>query len=235
MISAFFKALGDLGSPRFQSVLWQSFFLSLGTAIVLWAGMSWLLFNTELIGELPWIGGALETFVDIFGVVAAFVLMILLLPAFLGIYASLYIETICRAVEARHYPDIAPPRNQGITEAIWVGVKFGILLIVLNLLMLPLLFFGPAYFLIGWAVNGYLLGREYLEMVGFRRMSPEELRAFRLEKRGSVYIAGLVLALIATIPIINLLLPLFGTSMMLHVFERLRPPDIGINITLTNT
>ena len=78
MISAFFKALGDLGSPRFRSVLWTCFFLSLATAIVLWGGLSWLIFSTELVGVLPWIGGALETFIDIFGSVAAFLLMILM-------------------------------------------------------------------------------------------------------------------------------------------------------------
>ena len=78
--------------------------------------------------------------------------------------------------------------------------------------------------------QGFLYGDSLFETIRVNHG-----RAFRLEKRGSVYIAGLVLALIATIPIINLLLPLFGTSMMLHVFERLRPPDSGINITLTNT
>lgn len=233
MITAFFKALGDLGSPRFRSVLWQSFFLSLGTAILLWGGVGWLLFSTQFIGNLPWIGSALDTFADIFGTIAAFALMIVLLPAFLGIFASLYIETICRAVETRHYPEIAPPREQGISEAIWVGLKFGVLLIVLNLLLLPLLFFPPVYFVAGWGMNGYLLGREYLEMVGFRRMSPKELRDFRLKHRGTIYFAGLVFALIATIPILNLLLPLFGTAMMLHVFERRRPKSDGINITIS--
>lgn len=233
MISAFFKALGDLGSPRFRSVLWTSFFLSLGTAILLWGGISWLLFSTQFIGNLPWIGSALDTFADIFGTIAAFALMIVLLPAFLGIYASLYIETICRAVEARHYPEVAPPREQGISEAIWVGLKFGVLLIALNLLLLPLLFFPPVYFVAGWGLNGYLLGREYLEMVGFRRMSPKDLRAFRLQHRGTVYFAGLVFALIATVPILNLLLPLFGTSTMLHIFERRRPKSDDINITIS--
>ncbi|MBO6783153.1 MAG: EI24 domain-containing protein [Alphaproteobacteria bacterium] len=222
MISAFFKALGDLGSPRFRSVLWQTVFLSLVTAILLWTVISWLLFSTEVVGDLPWVGGAVEVFADVFGSVAAFALMILLLPAFLGLYASFYIETICRAVEARHYSALPPPREQGITEAIWVGIKFGLLLIALNLLLLPLLLLGPLYFIAAWGVNGYLLGREYLEMVGFRRMSPAELREFRLRHRSTVYFAGLVFAFIATVPILNLLLPLFGTAMMLHVYERQR-------------
>ena len=217
MISAFFTALDDLGSPRFRAVLWQTVGLSLGTAVILWAGISWLLFNNQFIGN------GLDTFADIFGSIAAFFLMILLLPAFMSLYASFFIETICRTVEARHYPHLMPPRRQGIGETIWVGVRFGILLIVLNLLLLMFLVFPPIYFIAGWAVNGYLLGREYLEMVGFRRMTPAELREFRLKHRGSIYFAGLVFALIASVPVLNLLLPLFGTAMILHVFERLRP------------
>ncbi len=223
MISAFFKALGDLPSPRFRSVLLQCLGLSLVTAILLWWGIFWLISSTELIGDVPWVGGALETIVDILGNVAAFFLMLLLLPAFLGIYASLYIEAICRAVEQRHYPELAPPRDQSITEGIVVGIKFGVLLIVMNILLLVFIFFPPVYFVAGWAINGFLLGREYLEMVGFRRMSPAQLRDYRLQRRSTIFMAGLALAVIASIPLVNLLLPLFGTAMLLHVFERTRP------------
>jgi CysZ protein len=227
MISAFFTALGDLGSPRFRAVLWQTVGLSLSTAVILWAGISWLLFNNQFIGNVPWIGRGLDTFADIFGSIAAFFLMILLLPAFMSLYASFFIETICRAVEARHYPHLMPPREQGIGETIWVGVKFGILLMVLNLLLLVFLIFPPVYFIAGWAMNGYLLGREYLEMVGFRRMTPAKLREFRLKRRGSIYFAGLCFALIASVPVLNLLLPLFGTALTLHLLERLRPGAVS--------
>jgi len=222
MISAFFKALGDLGDPRMRSVLWQSIGLSLVTAILLWSGLTWLLSSTELIGDVPFVGGWLETAVDWLGSIAVFVLVILLLPAFLGIYASFYIETICRAVEARHYPHLAPPRNQSVMEAVITGLKFGALLIVVNLLLLVFIFFPPIYLVAGWAVNGHLLGREYLEMVGFRRMDPRQLRDYRLAKRTPIFMSGLMLAVIASLPIVNLLLPLFGTSMMLHVFEATR-------------
>lgn len=225
MISAFFKALGDLGSPRFRSVLLQCTVLSLATAVILWFAIRWGLNHTEVIGELAFFGNWLETIVDWLGGIAAFVLLILLLPAFLGIYASLYIETICRAVEARHYPHLAPPRDQSIMEAITTGLKFAVFLVVANLLLLTLFWLGPIYMAIAWAVNGYLLGREYLEMVGFRRMDPAELKSFRRAKRGSVFLPGLMLAVVATIPIVNLLLPLFGTAMMLHVFEARREPE----------
>lgn len=222
MISAFFKALGDLSDPRIRSVLWQSIGLSIITAMLLWGGVTWLLSSLHLIGDLPIIGSWLETIVKWLGSVATFVIVILLLPAFLGLYASFYIETICRAVEARHYPHLAPPRNQSIMEAVITGVKFGALLIAFNLFLLLFIFFPPIYFVLGWAVNGHLLGREYMEMVGFRRMDPKQLHEYRLAKRGPIFMSGLMLAVVASLPIVNLLLPLVGTSMMLHVFEATR-------------
>lgn len=225
MIHAFFKSIGDLSDTRMRNYLWQTVLLGLATAITLWMGLTWLLFNTELIGELPWVGGVIETAADYLGMIAAFVLMLILLPAFMGLYASFYIEAICRAVEARHYPDIVPPREQTIAEAIKIGTKFGVLLIVLNILLLLFIFIPPIYFIAGWAINALLLGREYLEMVGFRRMGPSELVAFRKSKSGTIYLTGLIIAAVATIPLVNLLLPFLGTSMMLHVFEHTRPQE----------
>jgi uncharacterized protein involved in cysteine biosynthesis len=229
MISAFFKALGDLGDPRMRSILWQTMGLSIITAMLLWSGLSWLLSSTEMIGDVPFVGGWIETAVDWLGSIAVFVLVILLMPAFLGLYASFYIEAICRAVESRHYTHLQPPRNQSIMEAIIVGLKFGVLLIVFNLLLLVFIFFPPIYMVAGWTVNSHLLGREYLEMFGFRRMGPKQLREYRLKKRGPIFMSGLMLAVIASIPIVNLILPLFGTAMMLHVFEATRDPE-AINI-----
>ena len=231
MISAFFKALGDLGDPRMRSILWQTVGLSIITAMLLWGGVTWVLSSFQLIGDVPFIGGWLETAVKWLGSAATFVIVILLMPAFLGLYASFYIEAICRAVEGRHYTHLAPARNQSIMEAIIVGVKFGVLLIVFNLLLLVFIFFPPIYFVLGWAVNGHLLGREYLEMVGFRRMDPQHLRDYRLKKRSPIFMSGLMLAVVASIPVVNLILPLFGTAMMLHVFEATRDHD-SINIVV---
>jgi len=208
-----------------RSILWQTVGLSIITAMLLWGGLSWLLSSTELIGDVPFVGGWLETTVDWLGSVAVFVLVILLMPAFLGLYASFFIEAICRAVEDRHYPHLQPPRNQSIMEAIIVGLKFGVLLIVFNLLLLVFIFFPPIYVVAGWAVNGHLLGREYLEMVGFRRMDPQQLRDYRLKKRSPIFMSGLMLAVIASIPIVNLILPLFGPAMLLHVFEATRESE----------
>ncbi len=216
MFDAFFKTLGQLPTPPFQRVLWLSIAGSLATAIALWFALNTTLNHTHFIG-LAW----LDWIADILGSLAAVVLLILLLPAFVGLIASFMLESICRAVEARHYPHLPDARAQSIMEAVIIGLRFGVILIVLNILVLPLIFVAPVYFVVGWALNGYLLGREYFELVACRRLNTAETRTMRRRHRMSALSAGLVIAVVSVIPVVNLILPLFGTAFMLHIFQRL--------------
>lgn len=217
MFDALFKTLCQLPTAPFQRVLWLSIAGSLATAVALWFTINTTLNNTDFIG-LAW----LDWIADIVGSLAAVVLLILLLPAFVGLIASFMLESICRAVEARHYRHLPDPRAQSILEAVVIGLRFGAILIVLNILVLPLIFFPPVYFIVGWSLNGYLLGREYFELVACRRLEPAEIRILRRKYRLPTLAAGLVIAVVSIIPIVNLILPLFGTAFMLHTFERRR-------------
>jgi uncharacterized protein involved in cysteine biosynthesis len=217
MFDAFFKTLGQLPTAPFQRVLWLSIAGSLATAIALWFALNTTLNHTDFVG-LAW----LDWIADILGSLAAVVLLILLLPAFVGLIASFMLESICRAVEARHYPHLPDARAQSIMEAVIIGLRFAAILIVLNILLLPLSFFPPLYFVVGWILNGYLLGREFFELVACRRLAPDEIRTMRRKHRLSAMAAGLVIAVVSVIPIVNLILPLFGTAFMLHTFQRVR-------------
>jgi uncharacterized protein involved in cysteine biosynthesis len=216
MLDALFKTLGQLPTAPFQRVLWLSIVGSLATAIALWFALNATLNHTDFVG-LAW----LDWIVDLLGSLMAVVLLVLLLPAFVGIIASFMLEWICRAVEARHYPNLPEARAQSITEAIVIGIRFGIILIVFNILVLPLMFFPPIYVIVSWVLNGYLLGREYFELVACRRLNHAEIRATRRAHGIATWLAGLTIAVVASIPIVNLILPLFGTAFMLHIFERL--------------
>ena len=217
MIRAFNLTLAQLPSKPFRQVFWWSALLSLATAIVLWAVVFWLLANTEFFGSLPLVGTWVDTAIQWAGGLAAFLLTIVLLPAFLGLFASLFLETICRAVEVRYYPEMAPPRDQSIWEGVWTGLRFAAIIIVFNLLFLPAFIFLPgiAY----WLLNGILLGREYYELVAFRRLAPRDAARLRRQRRPALFTGGIVIAVVASIPVINLLLPLFGTAFMLHIFQ----------------
>ena len=221
MIRAIYLTLAQMASRPFRQVFWWSALLSLVTAIAMTMLVSWLLFSTDMVGSLPWVGSAAETFADWLGVFAAILLTIILLPAFLGVYASLFVEKICRAVEQRYYPELPAAREQSIGEALWTGIVFGVVFIVANLIVLPLYLVPGLNFIIYWLLNGILFGREYYELVAFRRLPPKTAARLRRQKRTTLFVGGVVIAIVASIPVVNLLLPLLGTAFMLHIFQSL--------------
>ena len=75
------------------------------------------------------------------------------------------------------------------------------------------------------AVNGYLLGREYFELMASRRLDPAKADAMRRRYGGQVWLAGIVITGLLSIPVLNWFLPVIGAASMLHLFEKLRQGD----------
>ena len=70
-----------------------------------------------------------------------------------------------------------------------------------------------------YLVNGLLLGREYYGLVTIGYVANKERRAVYKENRLQVYLAGLFIAFMMTIPFINLIAPVLGSVMMAHLLE----------------
>jgi CysZ protein len=69
--------------------------------------------------------------------------------------------------------------------------------------------------------NGYLLGREYFELAAMRHLPLAEARQLRKANRITVLLCGLIIAGIASIPILNLITPLFATAFMVRIYKGL--------------
>ena len=123
-----------------------------------------------------------------------------------------------------HYPHLPAPRRQTIAEVLATSARLGLTVVAVNLLLLPLylllLFLPPANLVLYYAVNGYLLGREYFELTAFRRLPPKEADRLRRAHRGTVWIVGAAIAFSFTIPLIGLLVSGLGAALMLHTFQR---------------
>ena len=59
-------------------------------------------------------------------------------------------------------------------------------------------------------------------MVASRHMPLDEARRYRKENSPAVFLAGLVPAALALVPILNLAVPLFATAYFVHVFKLAR-------------
>jgi CysZ protein len=58
-------------------------------------------------------------------------------------------------------------------------------------------------------------------MVAMRHLPPEEAKRLRKSNMTYVFLCGLIIAGLASVPILNLLTPLFATAFMVHVYKSL--------------
>ncbi len=217
MITALARSLGQLSDPPFRSVIIKTFLWSVALSIVLFMAAAWGVTKIQATG-IGWLDGTIE----ILGGGAAFIIAILLFPGLALIVVGFFLETIARAVEARHYPDLPGSRQQPIREAIWSAVKLALVSVVLNLLVLPIYLIPVLNVFVFYGLNGYLLGREYFELAALRRM--EEQDALQLRRRHGirVFVAGVVITFLLSIPFVNWFMPVIAAAFVVHVFEGLR-------------
>jgi uncharacterized protein involved in cysteine biosynthesis len=231
MFAALSKAIQQCSDPTFRRVLLRAVGLSLAVFVLLWIvagallawGGGWL---------LDWIGpegvwqDVLEVVFGAAGVGGVLFASFILFPAVMVMVMSFHLEEIAAAVEGRHYPSLPPSRPQPIGEMLRSGLAFAAMTVAINLLALPfyllLIFLPPFNLILFYGVNGYLFGREYFEIVALRRQNPADAKRLRRRYRGRLFLAGILIAVMMTIPIVNLFAPIVATGFMVHVFEDLK-------------
>lgn len=216
MIKAAFTALGDVVSPDFRSVLFKAVGLAIALLIAVIAGTVFLL---NMLTLVPWGWG--NSVIEVVAGLGMTVLAFFMIPPVTALFAGLYLDRIAGLVEHKHYPADAPGRELPTLKAILLGLQFGLLVLIINLAVLPMLFFGIGAIVL-LLVNAYLLSREYFEMAAMRHLPVEEARRLRKENSPQILAAGLIPAALALVPIVNLTVPLFSTSLFVHIFKHLR-------------
>lgn len=225
MIGDLTKALKQIFDRRFLGVLLKSIALTVGLLLVLAALALWLLGFVPSLGfTIPLIGYEV-TFLDEL-TTSLSIGLLLALSAFLmfpvaAIFVSLFLDEIADAVERRHYPGLPEPRRQGFGEVITQGIEFSMVLIGANvvalIIYLSVALLAPVIF---WVVNGYLLGREYFEVVAMRRMDKRDAKTLRQKHFLSVWFAGTLMAIPLSVPVLNIVAPLVGVAAFVHLFHR---------------
>jgi len=223
MFESIARTLGQLGDPRLRGVLLISILATLalivGLAVLAGVGIDAL----QATG-VDWLDGTL----GFAGAIATLILAVLFFPGMAQVISGLFADRIAEAVEARHYPGMGPARHQTIGEILTDALQFAAVSVGLNLLALPFYLLLPGINLaLFYGLNGYLLGREYAEMVAVRRLDRRDVKAFRKQNQGALFVAGVTIAILTTIPVINLATPVLATAFALHEFERLRRRNGG--------
>jgi len=217
MFHAISKAAAQLNDRAIQKAMLQTLIAAMIVFIVLWTIVGLTLTSTNLF-SIGW----LETVIDLLGGLGTLVVTWMLFPGVISVVMAFFLETVAQAVEARHYPHLKPAEGISLGENIYSAVKFLATLIALNVFLLLFLFFPPIFPFVFYAANGYLLGREYFELVSLRRINPQQARDLRKQHKGTVLAFGVLLAVVLSIPVINVLTPILATAAIIHLFETWR-------------
>jgi CysZ protein len=216
MLTAAYRALGDLTSPEFRSILLKAIGLALLLFVAMLAGVQALFWFLTFF-PYPW----LETLVAIGTGISMLVLFFFLMAPVTAIFAGLYIDQVADKVEAKHYPQQPKGTALPMLKSVLLSVQFGLLVLLCNILALPLVFTGFGAIVLV-TINAYLLSREYFEMAAMRHMGIREAKDYRKDNAASVFVAGFLPAVMAVIPIVNLTVPIFATAYFVHLFKALR-------------
>jgi uncharacterized protein involved in cysteine biosynthesis len=212
MFRALLLGFRQLFDPAVQRVLLRCVLLTLATFVALIGAVSGLLFGLDLTG-LSWLDPVLATA----GSVAVLVLAWLLFPVAIGLILGLFGEELVKAVERRYYPGLPEAPGMSLGAQVSTGGRFLLVALPLNLIALPLYLIPGANLPVYLALNGYLLGREYFELVAGQRLPSREMALLRREQRGRLWLAGVLIAAMLIVPGFNLIAPVVAIAFMVHL------------------
>lgn len=215
MISSAFRAANDVLSPAVRPVLWKA----LGLTMLLFTGLLvavWVSATALLTLPWPWLDEVIATLASL----GIFVGFFFLMAPVTAIFAGLFLDNVADIVERKHYPSDRVGRPPSALSSALMGVQFGLLVLLVNILVLPVVFLGIGA-VIMLVVNAYLLSREFFTMAAVRHMPVRDAMAFRKANASRIWAAGLIPAGLALIPFVNILVPLFSTSYFVHIFKRI--------------
>ena len=232
ILGDFLKALGQLGDPRLLRPMLLGVILSLLLLFGLYAALLGVidLFVPGSV-SIPFLG-------HVTGLGALFgwgsLLLVLVLSVFLmmpvaSAFTAFFLDEVAQAVEDRHYPGQPAPHRLGFVSTVTDTLGFLALLLVVNLVSLLLwAVTGPVMPVLSWAINGYLLGREYFTLVAARRLGHEGAVQLRRRYGGQVWLAGALMAAPLSFPLVNLLVPVVGVATFTHLFHRLQARSLVV-------
>ncbi|MXO75375.1 hypothetical protein GRI40_09135 [Altererythrobacter aerius] len=222
VLSAFTRALGQLGDGRVLRVLGKSMAVTLLIFLVLGAALA--AFGPPLAARLTGLEG------DVFYVVAGLLAVLaawLLFRIVALVVLQFFADEVVHAVEGRYYPAAAAAaRKVPFREEARSAFAGLMRVLIVNLIALPiallLLVTGIGTALLFWAVNAWLLGRELTDMVWLRHRA-DSSAGLPLGGLTRFALGGIVAALLL-VPFANLLAPVLGAAAATHlVHNRKRP------------
>jgi len=218
--------VGDLLSPPFRGVALRSLGVTLTVVVALWAlGTR---FVTHVAGDaagahpldVPFFLDGVVWLAGIFSGLALMIGFSFLIAPITAAVAGLFLDEVAEAVETTHYPADPPGEPMPLWESLVGAARFTGLSLVVNVVCLALLLVPGVNLVAFWLGNGWLIAREYFGFAARRLMGREAAAELARRHATAAFLAGIVAALLLSVPFLSFLTPLFATAEMVHLVKR---------------
>jgi CysZ protein len=231
MLDAAFTALSQLFSQPLRAVLLKAVGLAVLLIVIIGIGLNrvfaalaasgatWAEQTSGFAPHAAW--AALAWVLSIMASLGIVTGALFLMPTITAFVGSFFVDEVAEAVERETYP--AEPAGHALPSfrALIEGVKVALLALVVYFCALPFIFFVGIGVIVLFLANAYLLGREYFELAAMRFRPPHEAKALRKANASYIFLAGMVIAVFVSIPLVNLATPIFAMAYMVHIHKRM--------------
>lgn len=227
IFDAAIRAFQRIFTPQYRAMLWKALGATLLLLAILWLMLRelfiysvWPWFS-QFVPNLPdWAGWLGFIAVIVFSIGLA-LLMALLIAPISAMIGGFFMDDAAEIIEKEDYPEDKIGSAIPFGRSLVISLRFLGLSILGNIIAF-ILYFVPGINLIAfYAINGYLLGREYFEFAACRFRSEKAAHEFYKQNALSVFCGGLIIALFVSVPVLNLVTPLFAAAMMTHLHKSL--------------
>ena len=234
MIDAALKALAQLFTRPLRAVLMKAVGLALLLIVIIGivlnrilsalaaSGATWAEQTSGVAPHAAW--ATLAWVLSIMASLGIVTGALFLMPAVTAFVGSFFVDEVADAVERECYPAEPPGHALPLLRALIEGVKVALLALAVYLCAVPFIFFAGLGVIILFLANAYLLSREYFELAAMRFRPPHEANAMRKANAPYIFLAGMVIAVFVSIPVVNLATPIFAMAYMVHIHKRMGGP-----------
>ncbi len=225
MLSELPRVFAQLNDRRFVAVFLKSVSLTLLILALCWFGLdSWM--SGSSAPSLPaWMQRYWTEASDWAALPIVIIAGWFLFPGIATGVMGVFLDDVVDAVEDRHYPRAMAHRRVPLAEAGLLALASAARVVLWNLALAPLylvlLFTAIGPLILFTAVNGWLMGRDLLEMVAIRHMPRGEAAALIASNRALRFRLGFTAAPLFLVPILNLFAPIIAAALAAHAFQRL--------------
>lgn len=222
MLDDALSAFRQILSAPFRATLLKTLALTLALLALVWAGLDLLILRHVAV-DTPWLRTALTWLTGI----GLFVGLAFLIAPTSLLVAGIFLDDIALRVEREIAPEGPTGRPPPAGQGLWLAAKFAGVSALVNLVALALLLVPGVNLAAFFLANSYLMGREYFELAALRHRPIEEVRSLRNRHAPRLFLCGMPIAALMTIPVVNLCTPLFATAFMVRMHRRIAPPPVA--------